>query len=351
MRRFNILLLFVALVIAALAYMYRNLNRSHVSFFGVAENQETQINLEHASTVNLIHVTEGEFVSKGKLLLEVTRRDLDFKLSELSHDISELAARDRLRREQILGDLDRSRAMRAEKAGEIQARIRLLESQQLLNQTLFSDLKSISTAITDSSLVYETKLKSLREELRLAIEPIDAQIASLEKELRLTSIPVQTESSKLQKAIELYQKEQALLRIYAPADGLVGSIHCQPGENIPAFNTLISFYEQSPNTVVAYLHESLSLQLKVGDSLRVQSTLHPAEQCIGVVSGLGHRIVEIPERLRKIPEIKTYGREVLIRIPPENHFLQKEKVMLQDPAQTGFTFLVIPPFSFRTNPW
>jgi hypothetical protein len=43
---------------------------------------------------------------------------------------------------------------------------------------------------------------------------------------------------------------------------------------------------------------------------------------------LGSRIVEIPERLRKNPDLKTYGREVLIAIPPSNLFLQKEKVIL-----------------------
>jgi hypothetical protein len=54
---------------------------------------------------------------------------------------------------------------------------------------------------------------------------------------------------------------------------------------------------------------------------------------MGVISGLGHRIIEIPERLRKIPELRTYGREVLIEIPNNNHFLQKEKVLLQWPDQ------------------
>ena len=92
---------------------------------------------------------------------------------------------------------------------------------------------------------------------------------------------------------------------------------------------MISFYEQTPKMVVAYVHESLILQIKVGDSLQVMSSLHPDEQCRGRVSGLGHRVVEIPERLRKLPEVKTYGREVLIEIPPENNFLQKEKVLLQ----------------------
>ncbi|HRW74331.1 MAG TPA: hypothetical protein P5563_00425 [Saprospiraceae bacterium] len=50
--------------------------------------------------------------------------------------------------------------------------------------------------------------------------------------------------------------------------------------------------------------------------------------CRGQVVALGTRVVEIPERLRKMPEIKTYGREILVAIPPANEFLQKEKVQL-----------------------
>ena len=216
-----------------------------------------------------------------------------------------------------------------------------MEAEQTLNKNLFVDLKSLPVDTNQSNSVYATKLQSLRDELVLAVEPIDIEIARLEQEMRLSGIPAQMELGKMKREVDLYKKEQGQLELYAPSDGLIGSIHCKPGENIPSFNTLISFYEQSPNTVVAYLHESLSTELKVGDSLIVASTLHPEETCLGRVAGLGHRIVEIPERLRKIPEIKSYGREVLIAIPGDNHFLQKEKVMLQrlhGPAFKGISF-------------
>ena len=107
-----------------------------------------------------------------------------------------------------------------------------------------------------------------------------------------------------------------------------GNILCKKGEHISAFNTLINFYERNPTIVKGYVHESLILEVQVGDSLRITSSLHPSQQVKGEVIGLGSRIVEIPARLRKIPDIKTYGREVLIRIPSDNPFLQKEKVML-----------------------
>src|SRR5690242_9126941 len=94
--RFNLLYLSIPVMFYILYLIYSNLNRSSASFFGVAENQETQINLEHASTVNEILVTEGAFVSKGTLLMKVTRDILDYKLDALSQDIAELNARERL---------------------------------------------------------------------------------------------------------------------------------------------------------------------------------------------------------------------------------------------------------------
>jgi len=109
---------------------------------------------------------------------------------------------------------------------------------------------------------------------------------------------------------------------------LIGNILCKEGENISSFSTLINFYERNPTLVKGFVHESLILEVQEGDSLVVSSTLHPEQKTSGEVIGLGSRIVEIPERLRKMPELKTYGREVLIRIPSNNNFLQKEKVML-----------------------
>src|SRR5690242_17710141 len=143
MRRFNILYLSIPIVLYGLMLIYRGVNRSTASFFGVAENQETEINLEHDATVGNIYVTQGQFVTKGTLLLEVRRSMLDYKMSELQHNISSMLVKDQLNTIEIQGRLDRLKAERAEKVGVIQARIRLLESEEALNRELFHDLKSI----------------------------------------------------------------------------------------------------------------------------------------------------------------------------------------------------------------
>ena len=51
---------------------------------------------------------------------------------------------------------------------------------------------------------------------------------------------------------------------------------------------------------------------------------------IGVITGLGARIVEIPERLRRVPTSKLYGREVVLAISSDNTFLQGEKVIISN---------------------
>lgn len=338
-RRINILYLSIPLVCWALWSVFQNLNRGTAAFYGFAENKETSINLDHDLIINRIHVKPGAFVKKGALLLEVTRNALDFKMNELDFSIAELELRDKWRVAEIKARIEQLRAERAEKAGAIQSEIRLLESQHDLNRQVLRGLKSVE--IKDSTLAdspYATKITSLREELRLAVEPIDKEIGTLEQEYLLSGLPDKKQVDKLKNDIHLYKKEQERLTIYAPSDGLIGYIHCKEGENIPAFNTMISFYEQNPNTVIGYVHENLSLKVQVGDSLRVVSILHPDEQCMGKVSGLGHRVVEIPERLRKIPELRSYGREVLIDIPAENRFLQKEKVQLQWPELSNNPF-------------
>jgi hypothetical protein len=72
----------------------------------------------------------------------------------------------------------------------------------------------------------------------------------------------------------------------------------------------------------------MKVNVSQGDKFTVTSLKDKTMTYSGSVVGLGSRIVEIPSRLRKIPELKIYGREVIIEITKENSFLQKEKVSI-----------------------
>ncbi len=142
--------------------------------------------------------------------------------------------------------------------------------------------------------------------------------------------PYRERVSRLQAELKFDQDHRIQpITVTAPSDGLVGNIHCKEAEHISSFQTLISFYEPHPQFIKGYVHEDLLLKVSVGDTFLIKSIKDEALAYKGVVTGLGSRIVEIPERLRKMPDVRTYGREVSVKISPDNTFLQKEKVALE----------------------
>ena len=50
--------------------------------------------------------------------------------------------------------------------------------------------------------------------------------------------------------------------------------------------------------------------------------------CDGEITEIGSRIIEYPSRLQTYRDIPMYGRELFIKIPPENKFLSGERVFV-----------------------
>lgn len=284
------------------------------------------MNLEEDVQIIDIQVSEGEAVNKGDTLLEVRIADLDYRLQKVDHEELDLQARERIwqsdmraRIQQKTESLERQRQERELKIAQWEANLAfqkeiLASVGKKTNEPMATPLalerqrmlSGLHAGITADSM----ELSELREELRIGVTPFR----------------IQREKQVSERDWLLVRKENMI--ITAPYDGLVGNIHGRIGEHQSSFSTLVTFYEQHPTLVKGYVHESLLLQVGLHDSLDVVSIVRPELFCKGQVVALGTRVVEIPERLRKMPEIKTYGREILVSIPRKNDFLQKEKVQL-----------------------
>lgn len=328
MRHFNLVYLLFFIVIATVWQLNQRYGKHTVMFYGFAETKETEINLDHPVEVNRLYVTPGQKVKEGTLLAEVTQSSFGLKLGDIDFSIEKLRTEEEIWKADQKSTISRIQAQKVAKESDINAQIRQLETQMEINKSLLEGLKSIDTSEAPTVNPTQVKIDNLKKELELVVRPMELQIARLEEELNSANNPKRIQIRRLQKEKEYYHEEKEKLSIYAPKDGLIGNIYVKEKENISSFRTLISFYEQNPTMVKGFVHENLILQVEVGDTLEAISSQHPEHKCQGIVTGLGSRIVEIPERLRKTPEFKTYGREVLISIPPTNHFLQKEKVML-----------------------
>ena len=329
MKRIN--LLYIALI-PMIYFVYRmnmNLSGQSILFYGFAENKETELSYDQPTLVNKIWVSPGQHVTKGQILMEVKQDFVEFKKNNAGRDLERTKTLDRDRLHRIRNQISQLQASKVALLTDIQRKIDACEASIVFSNKLSDGLMSLDSLPKQSeNSPNQIKLKALQKSMVTDVAPIELEISQLTKELETANLPSAAVQRKLQDELDYYDGQLKELNILAPFDGIVGNILCKEGEHISSFSTMINFYEKNPTLVKGFVHESQLLEVEEGDSLVVSSSLHTENRVEGQVIGLGSRIIEIPERLRKMPEVKTYGREVLIRIPSENPFLQKEKVML-----------------------
>jgi len=331
MKKFNLAYV-VALVILVILFASLTLKLDNsVTFYGFAENKETEINMENPIEVKKIHVTTGQKVKKGDVLLDVLTSNLPIKMSNTNYKIEELQTTYQQWKSDLDWRISQYKIELNEKTSKIQSQIDQYNAQLYQNKKLTENMQSITAESRKQGVVQnpiQLKIKALKKELYFTRNIINTEINNLKSERFADNNPTLSKIKGLEKEMEYYQNKEDKQTIIAPSDGLIGTIHCRKGEKISSFQTLITFYEESPTLVIGYIHEEHILKVNVNDTIKISSGTRSDIQNIGIVKTRGSRIVEIPPRLRKIKEFQTYGREIIIEIPPNNPFLQKEKVIL-----------------------
>jgi len=334
MPKINLHIIAIVLVVGLLFSFNWKYGSETFILFGFAENKEMEIRLEHPVSVQKIYATSGTKVEKGDLLFEVTRSQLELSSNDLDYEVARLGSELSAWKSGLRATIAGLEAQKSFKESEIKSQIAQLESEKSLNESLIKDIKSIQSYTKKSKeSPIEIKLKGLRRELVLSVKPIENEIRKLKAQLSTSNNPLNIQIQKLNNKRSFVDTEKEALQVFAIDRGIVGEINCKVGEQFPAYNTLMTFYQENPTLVKGYVMESLLLKVKEGDELEIQSTHQSTSFCLGKVVGLGSRIVEIPERLRKMPEFKTYGREIILEIPANNNFLQNEKVVMRLPNE------------------
>jgi len=311
-----------------LGYLALTFQAESAYFYGFAENKHTEISHDRNILISKIHVNDGEEVKKGDLLLEVIDEDIGLKLDELAVAKESINVNNQAKILEIDNKINQIKSSRNREISELKSEILELEKEIKLNKSLYEGLKTIGKNDVKYQSPDLVKLNFLKENLVAVTNTLNREIKEQNKILNAVTLPGKLKSKNISSELDHFKRIEGKLSIYAPFDGLVGAVSCKEGENISSFSSLLDLYKHNPTQVKGYVHESMILEVAVGDELEVASTLQPKINVTGHVIGLGSRIVEIPERLRKMADFKTYGREVIIEIPEDNSFLQKEKVIL-----------------------
>ena len=328
MNWFNSFYFAVLLVGVALFVLLRPEFNTQLSFYGFAESNETDINYNYPVIVDRILVTPGQAVGLGDTILMLTRRKSRDILNDQQYKIAELRAEERYWKRRKENDLQELKLSRDADVNEIDLKLDALNKELKYKEGLAKELKSIS--IRDAQYQpLQDEIQTLTSEKEDVIKKFDLRISNLSREIDAGESPFREQIRRLEaeREFEADQQVQQIV-VTAPADGLIGTIDCKEEEHIPSYTTLLTFYEPHSGLIKGFVHEDLTPEVHINDSFRISSLKDDQVTYDGKVVGLGSRIVEIPTRLRKHAEIKTYGREVLIEITVDNSFLQKEKVSI-----------------------
>jgi len=320
----------IAILIGGWIFWYNGQgNQQPEEFFGFAENRDTEVNFNYPVVVKRIHVTEGEKVNEGALLFHLQRIQAQEELAEETFRISELQAESKAWKAEKAGELKVKEAEYQMELKAIDDKIDEISRELAYKKNTYSGIESLSGIPLDFSSM-ENELTDLEQQKKMLDSLFFIQKNNLEEEMRLGVNPYVSEIRRME-ARKAFDEEQLVqdFEIRAPFNGLVGNIQCKEEEHIPSFKTLMNFYEPNPSLVKGFIHENMILKVKVGDVLTIRSTTNLDVGIEGTVSGLGSRIVEIPSRLRRMPDFKTYGREILISLPQNNTLIQKEKVVIE----------------------
>jgi len=329
MKYINIFYISIILIAVSLFLIQKTHKSNIISFYGYAENKETEINFNHSVQVKKIHVSPGQQVKKDTPLLDVVRIDTKSQFSDQQYKIDGINAERKIWQTKIEGQIKLLREKKAIRLAEIMSRKDKLLTESQFGKELYEGLESIKQP-TLSNNITEKQLINIEEEYQKASRLYDQDIKNKEDELAIGNNPYESEINRLNDQ-KRHNENQELIDIsmIAPKDGLVGNVYCKEAEHFASYKTLLSFYEPNPSMIKGFIQEDFITEIQLEDSILVISTKDQQINYYGKVIGLGSRIVEIPPRLRKRTDIKTYGREIIVSIPEENKFLQKEKTILE----------------------
>ncbi len=333
----------ISLVIA-LTIVTINIRRESTNFYGIAETKEMVISAEFGVEIKDMRITPGQSVKAGDTLMEMRSPEIDLKISEYTHLINEMETRSKTQANLSKSEVRQLKTENEARFIEILSELQQLQSQYEINRKLMKQLRSINTEDNGTSDSNPTliRIQNLKKELSRIDKSNAILDENLHSQISFGVDPLQEMLKQYQDQLRLYNELKQKLFIIAPNDGIIGAIHYKKGEMVPAFDSIATIHSKAPSFVLGYIHENIYSSVALGQKVLVHSITDKKNVVPGEVIGVGARIVEYPIRLRTVQDYIIWGREVTVKLPPNNKFLLGEKVRisLEDRPKTNLKELL-----------
>lgn len=330
--KFNILYLLFPAALAACFWIASDFQYQSVnSFFGIAETEPRSLNFDHDIAVREVFVKTGDLVKQGDTLATFYRAELDEQSLENLSDL-QLTETERAAEYAILEkEKELVRTRLSADVRELYAEISLIVTEDSLNSvfrgSIYPNLKP-----TGNKIVAD-KLEALRKQMDDLQKSAREEINILESKQGALGAVASARKAGTRAALQQLETEKKRLFLIAPIDGYVESVMVSRNSLVEAFTELMKINPHAPNMVVGFIHEASDAPLAVGQEVELVSFNRPEMKCSGRITSINPRMTELPLRLRKFIEMRSWGREVYIGLPPENRFYISEKITINLPTR------------------
>jgi len=101
-------------------------------------------------------------------------------------------------------------------------------------------------------------------------------------------------------------------KVTAPADGVVVTVLARPGDVVRAGEPFAVLNGEGARQLVAYVQEQDGRPLRAGDRAVVRRRRDPREEHVSKVVRVAETVTLLPARFWVVPQLASWGREVLI---------------------------------------
>ncbi len=335
----NLLIVAWVLAVVAVAVLGVTLKRESGHFYGITENLEQSISFPYPVEIEQALVVDGQEVKTGTLMLRLNRADLQAEIEVLKHQIAEKLAHHHETVVTLQGQINALQQDKKLRLSRLDTEISELRRQQKLNMKLLHSISGDEAAGKSAGASpMQAKLAGLQQQRLHVIEAAQSQIDSIQDQLAAVNAPEQIGVAELEARLAELSRQQARLVVKARYHGRVGSLLFRVGDQVPAFQPVLTLHSLAPKLVKGYIHEEVYNRVSMGQKVWLHSLAgNHAEPIEGVVESLGARIVPYPERLLKNPTVSAWGREVVVRLEENNPLLLGERVLvdLERPVDLG----------------
>ncbi|WP_291171659.1 efflux RND transporter periplasmic adaptor subunit [Gimesia sp.] len=313
--------------------------------------------------VKQVLIEEGQFVSRGDLLIELEPYDLLEKRAEAIAGLAEAKAQ---HEELVAGFRPEEIDEAAAKVDQLKARLtllvngprqqeidsgvselhladaeyRLAKAKQMRVETLFGqksastdEMDTANTELQVAASKKEVKQKSLDllkegtrkeeiDEARAQLKQAEASWQLLKNGNRKEDIDQAAASvRKAEAVLETIEDQIKELKIFAPLDGTIEAVTLQPGDLVGSNVPVVSILDWNELWVRCYVPEN-HLDIKVDQEVEVTIDSYPDKTFTGRVSFVSRQAEFVPRNVQTPEERSKQVFRIKVRIQDKDHLLR-----------------------------